>query len=78
MNASGAENYDSWSISQGGTRLDGSLSQKDTVTFDGQGYSGRVRDVRPDFHTHFGRSRASGFSWRSEGRARPGALEAYV
>lgn len=45
VNASGAENYDAWSISQGGARFDWNASQKDTVTFDGQGYSGRVRDV---------------------------------
>ncbi len=45
VNASGADNYDAWSISQGGARLDWNASQKDTVTFDGQGYSGRIRDV---------------------------------
>jgi iron complex outermembrane receptor protein len=45
VNASGARNYDEWSISQGGARVDWNTSQKDSVTFDGQGYSGRVRDV---------------------------------
>jgi iron complex outermembrane receptor protein len=45
VNASGVENYDTWSITQGGTRFDWAASKKDTVTFDGQGYSGRVRDV---------------------------------
>jgi iron complex outermembrane receptor protein len=44
VNASGAENYDTWSISQGGIRMDWNASQKDMVTFDGQGYSGRIRD----------------------------------
>jgi iron complex outermembrane receptor protein len=42
---SGVENYDSWSLSQGGTRFDWHTSPKDTVTFDGQGYSGRTRDA---------------------------------
>jgi iron complex outermembrane receptor protein len=45
VNASGARNYDEWSISQGGARIDWNPSQKDTITFDGQGYAGRVRDV---------------------------------
>jgi iron complex outermembrane recepter protein len=45
VNASGAENFDAWTISQGGARFDWQASQKDTVTFDGQGYSGRVRTV---------------------------------
>jgi iron complex outermembrane recepter protein len=45
VNASGAENYDTWSITQGGMRFDWTASKKDTVTFDGQGYSGRIRDV---------------------------------
>jgi iron complex outermembrane recepter protein len=44
VNTSGTENYDTWSISQGGTRIDWNASEKDTVTFDGQGYSGRIRD----------------------------------
>ncbi|HLZ49977.1 MAG TPA: TonB-dependent receptor plug domain-containing protein [Candidatus Acidoferrum sp.] len=44
VNPSGAENYDTWSISQGGTRIDWNASEKDTATFDGQGYSGRLRD----------------------------------
>jgi len=45
LNASGAENSDTWNISQGGVRMDWSPSEKDTVTFDGQGYSGRIRDT---------------------------------
>jgi iron complex outermembrane recepter protein len=45
VDASGVENYDTWSITQGGTRFDWAASKKDTVTFDGQGYSGRIRDV---------------------------------
>jgi iron complex outermembrane receptor protein len=45
VNASGAENYDGWSISEGGARFDWNASQKDNVTFDGQGYSGRTRDT---------------------------------
>ncbi len=49
VDAAGMPNYDSWSITQGGTRFDWSPWQKDTVTFDGQGYSGRVRDVVPVF-----------------------------
>lgn len=44
VNSSGTENYDAWSISQGGARIDWNASEKDTVTFDGQGYSGRIRD----------------------------------
>ena len=49
VDAAGAPNYDSWSITQGGTRFDWSPSQKDTITLDGQGYSGRIRDVAPVF-----------------------------
>jgi iron complex outermembrane receptor protein len=45
VNAAGAQNYDTWSISQGGLRLDWAASGKDAVTFDGEGYSGRIRDV---------------------------------
>jgi iron complex outermembrane receptor protein len=41
----GVENYDAWSLSQGGMRFDWIISQKDSMRFDGQGYSGRVRDV---------------------------------
>jgi iron complex outermembrane receptor protein len=44
VNTSGTENYDTWSIAQGGTRIDWNASEKDTVTFDGQSYSGRIRD----------------------------------
>src|SRR5690348_9916554 len=44
VDAAGADNYDTWSITQGGMRMDWSPSQRDTVTFDGQGYSGRTRD----------------------------------
>jgi iron complex outermembrane receptor protein len=49
VNASGVDNYDAWSISQGGMRLDWNASQNDTITFDGQGYSGRTRDALPIF-----------------------------
>jgi iron complex outermembrane recepter protein len=49
VDASGAELYDTWSITQGGTRFDWTPSRKDTVTFDGQGYSGRIRDVTAVF-----------------------------
>jgi iron complex outermembrane receptor protein len=45
VNAAGVENYDAWSISQGGARFDWNATRKDTVAFDGQGYSGRVRAV---------------------------------
>ncbi|MGA8871264.1 MAG: TonB-dependent receptor plug domain-containing protein [Candidatus Acidiferrales bacterium] len=45
VDAAGADNYDAWTISQGGMRFDWNLSSKDIVTFDGEGYSGRVRDV---------------------------------
>jgi iron complex outermembrane recepter protein len=45
VNSAGADNYDTWTISQGGTRFDWNLSGKDILTFDGEGYSGRVRDV---------------------------------
>ncbi len=44
-NAGGTNNYDEWSISQGGMRFDWQLSSKDALTVDGQGYSGRVRNV---------------------------------
>jgi len=49
VNAAGEANYDAWSLTQGGMRFDWNPSQKDTVTFDGQGYSGRIRDVVPIF-----------------------------
>jgi iron complex outermembrane recepter protein len=45
VNAVGAPNYDAWSFSQGGMRLDWKISPKDTLAFDGQGYSGRTRDA---------------------------------
>ena len=45
VNASGEDSYDTWSVSQGGMRLDWNTSQKDTITLDGQGYSGRTRDA---------------------------------
>jgi len=49
VNAAGADNYDAWTISQGGVRFDWNISGKDALTFDGEGYSGRVRDVVPVF-----------------------------
>lgn len=49
VNSSGTENYDTWSISQGGTKIEWNASEKDTVTFDGQGYSGRIRDTTDVF-----------------------------
>ncbi len=49
VNAAGDPNYDTWSIAQGGMRFDWDLSKKDTVTFDGEGYSGRIRDVTSVF-----------------------------
>ena len=45
VNPTGIENYDTWNISQGGTRFDWKVSPKDSITFDGEGYSGRVKDV---------------------------------
>jgi iron complex outermembrane receptor protein len=48
-NNAGAENYDAWSISQGGARFDWNVSANDSVQFEGAGYSGRVRDVAPMF-----------------------------
>ncbi len=44
VNATGAELNDSWNISQGGMRFDWKISPKDSVTFDGEGYAGRIRD----------------------------------
>ena len=49
VNGSGAENYDTWAISQGGARFDWNASKKDVLTFDGEGYSGRDRDISVDF-----------------------------
>ena len=49
VNGSGAENYDTWAISQGGARFDWNASKKDVLTFDGEGYSGRDRDISTDF-----------------------------
>jgi iron complex outermembrane receptor protein len=45
VNATGAANYDTWNLSQGGIRVDWKTSPKDAFTFDGQGYSGRTRDA---------------------------------
>jgi iron complex outermembrane recepter protein len=45
VNAAGVDNYDTWNLSQGGARVDWKASQNDSVTFDGEGYSGRVRDA---------------------------------
>jgi iron complex outermembrane receptor protein len=45
VNGAGIDNYDTWSISQGGMRLDWKTSPKDTLMFDRQGYSGRTRDT---------------------------------
>jgi iron complex outermembrane receptor protein len=42
--ASGGNNYDGWNLSQGGIRADWKMSDKNTLTLDGAGYSGRVRD----------------------------------
>jgi len=42
--ASGGNNYDGWNLAQGGIRADWKMSDKNTFTFDGAGYSGRVRD----------------------------------
>ena len=49
VDAAGSVNYDTWTISQGGTRFDWNISGKDALTFDAEGYSGRVRDVVPVF-----------------------------
>ena len=49
VNASGERDYDTWTISQGSARFDWNVSSKDKVTFDGAGYSGRVRDVTEVF-----------------------------
>jgi iron complex outermembrane receptor protein len=45
VNATGGDLNDTWNISQGGMRFDWKASPKDTVTFDGEGYDGRVRDI---------------------------------
>jgi iron complex outermembrane recepter protein len=50
VNANGAERYDTWNIAQGGTRIDWAASEKDTITFDGQGYSGRIRESNEQFY----------------------------
>lgn len=49
VNANGAENNDTWNVAQGGLRVDWTASGRDTITFDGQGYSGRVRDSSEQF-----------------------------
>jgi iron complex outermembrane recepter protein len=49
VNAAGIDNYDTWNISQGGARFDWNVSPKDAITFDGAGYSGRVRDTTEMF-----------------------------
>ncbi|HEY6944276.1 MAG TPA: TonB-dependent receptor [Candidatus Acidoferrum sp.] len=49
VSAIGAENNDTWNIAQGGIRVDWTASRKDTITFDGQGYSGRIRDSAVQF-----------------------------
>jgi iron complex outermembrane receptor protein len=49
VDPTGKQNYDTWAITQGGMRFDWTASRKDIVTFDGQGYSGRIRDVDASF-----------------------------
>jgi iron complex outermembrane recepter protein len=49
VGASGVPNYDEWTISQGGMRVDWNASTKDVISFDGQGYSGRIHDLGLDF-----------------------------
>lgn len=50
VNANGVENNDTWNILQGGMRIDWTASEKDTITFDGRGYSGRIRDSGEQFY----------------------------
>lgn len=50
VNSAGVENYDAWDIAQGGARFDWNISPDDVITFDGAGYSGRVRDVAAVFN----------------------------
>jgi len=50
VSANGVQNNDTWSILQGGMRIDWTASEKDTITFDGQGYSGRIRDSGEQFY----------------------------
>jgi iron complex outermembrane receptor protein len=49
VNVAGAENYDTWNISQGGARFDWTISPKDAITFDAEGYSGHIRDTAEIF-----------------------------
>lgn len=50
VNANGVENNDTWNILQGGMRMDWAASEKNAITFDGQGYSGRIRDSGEQFY----------------------------
>ncbi len=45
----GGRSFDAWTISQSGARFDWKISPRDSLTFDGEGYSGRVRDVAQIF-----------------------------
>jgi iron complex outermembrane recepter protein len=47
LEPSGANAFDTWNMSQGGTRIDWTASKSDTITFDGRGYDGRVHDDSP-------------------------------
>jgi len=49
VNGEGADNYDTWNLSQGGARFDWKASAKNAVAFDGEGYSGHVRDTAEVF-----------------------------
>ena len=62
VDPTGAELNDTWNISQVGVRFDWKTSPKDTVTFEGEGYAGRIRDFfealsptapEPDDNTNF-------------------------
>lgn len=49
LTPAGTDAFDSWSLSQGGARLDWNASQKDSVTIEARGYHGQVRNETPYF-----------------------------
>ncbi len=42
VDSSGSLQLNPWNLSEGGMRMDGKISQKDNISLEGQGYSGRV------------------------------------
>ena len=47
VDGTGTEEHNRWSIPQAGMRMDWDASSRDTLTFEGRGYDGRLSDLAP-------------------------------